>query len=785
MDIVCRESNPKEAGNTRESEVTVAVIVDSAIPETTKGVNMETGNNVIVEPVNSAASIPATITDIALESVTGVGDIVQVMDEVTGAAVHTIQDVGGKFETIVTGGEAGTCLIQNVTVEAVDPGDSPVIKTETEECVNMVHVVEEDGCLRSTPVPIECAVEDVDNMKVHQVAIKILNTDQELPGNEITDDACLEPSAKRFCVEAADGQTYMVAMPSHIDGEAVAAMQGTTLAELQALHDPKQNVDVTQAWFTSRDDKTALSSKGQQWKQGQWSKDEVELLQANISNYCTGHGISDPTEIIFEMSKDERKDFYRTVAKGLQRPLFSVYRRVIRMYDQKNHVGKYTQEELSKLRELRAKHGTDWATIGTAMGRSASSVKDRCRLMKETCNSGKWLPEEEHRLTSAVYEQSQARPGESVTQGISWSAVAEKVLTRSEKQCRTKWLNYLNWKEKGGSEWTRDDDFALINRLASSEATDETQIDWIDLCKGWESVRSPQWLRGKWWSMKKHVQDYQLMSFQDIVQCLKLMQDNCLRGKLTGNNPAVRLRMNRMQRMDMVHVPMLHVPVSAVQGDLCDAGASATIIPTSEEDVATSNLQYEILTQQLTPTTSGAYLITQPQNNPAISFTSSNMATDHIIVHTLPTSHTLAQDQHPVIVSSTGAIHPDSIDLHSLTQAGHMAHQEEPDLDSQVEVSGHAEIIGVNENYEAQNISGVIVEEDSRTELDPPPVVESTDLVLVSSSSPHYAQSTSSNDGDLIHLSSLSDPMLPTDSVDLITSDVEAEKGQSHDVEDS
>lgn len=60
---------------------------------------------------------------------------------------------------------------------------------------------------------------------------------------------------------------------------------------------------------------------------------------------------------------------------------------------------------------LRAKYGTDWATIGTAMGRSASSVKDRCRLMKETCNSGKWLPEEEHRLTTAVYEQSQARPG--------------------------------------------------------------------------------------------------------------------------------------------------------------------------------------------------------------------------------------------------------------------------------------------------------------------------------------------------------------------------------------
>lgn len=75
------------------------------------------------------------------------------------------------------------------------------------------------------------------------------------------------------------------------------------------------------------------------------------MLKYGIYFHFQDHGISDPTEIIFEMSKDERKDFYRSIARGLERPLFSVYRRVIRMYDQRNHIGKYSPEEIQKLKE--------------------------------------------------------------------------------------------------------------------------------------------------------------------------------------------------------------------------------------------------------------------------------------------------------------------------------------------------------------------------------------------------------------------------------------------------
>ncbi|CAG12388.1 unnamed protein product [Tetraodon nigroviridis] len=254
--------------------------------------------------------------------------------------------------------------------------------------------------------------------------------------------------------------------------ERVAQIQVLMGGEDEDSPSPSQNAEVSlvsQAWFTTKEDKDTLTNKGHKWKQGMWSKEEIGILINNIERYVKGRGIDDPAEIIFEMSKEERKDFYRSVALGLNRPLFAVYRRVLRMYDNRNHVGKYTPEEIEKLKALKEKHGNDWATIGAALGRSASSVKDRCRLMKDTCNTGKWSEEEEKRLAEVVYEMAGASPGSAVTVGVSWAMVANKVRTRSEKQCRSKWLNYLNWKHSGGTEWMKEDDLRLVQRSVTTE----------------------------------------------------------------------------------------------------------------------------------------------------------------------------------------------------------------------------------------------------------------------------------------------------------------------------
>ncbi|XP_026083392.1 cyclin-D-binding Myb-like transcription factor 1 [Carassius auratus] len=423
---------------------------------------------------------------------------------------------------------------------------------------------------------------------------------------------------------------------------------------------------VSQAWFTTKEDKDTLVNKGHKWKQGMWSKEEIDLLMSNIEHYLKNRGIRDPAEIIFEMSKEERKDFYRSIACGLNRPLFAVYRRVLRMYDNRNHVGKYTDEEINKLKELREKHGNDWATIGAALGRSASSVKDRCRLMKDTCNTGKWTEEEERRLAEVVHELTGTEAGDVVTQGVSWASVAELVGTRSEKQCRSKWLNYLNWKQSGGTEWTKEDDINLVRRMAELGVDDENEINWDILAGGWSSVRSPQWLRSKWWTIKRQVSNHKELPFSVL---LKGLQD-VVEAPPSAMNKVVVVG-SRSASASPSPVTALQIPVQ-IPVQITHVSSSDGASGASDSETITLNsgaLQtFELLPSfHLQPTgTPGTYFLQTGTNqslpltlsaNPTVTLTAaaSPSSPDQIILHSLTTDNenVTVQMSHPGIIIQT------------------------------------------------------------------------------------------------------------------------------------
>ncbi|XP_069997902.1 cyclin-D-binding Myb-like transcription factor 1 isoform X3 [Penaeus vannamei] len=390
--------------------------------------------------------------------------------------------------------------------------------------------------------------------------------------------------------------------------------------------------NVNQNWFTSREDKQMLRWRGHAWRQGMWSKEETDMLQQNIEKYCSDRGLSDPASVIFKMSKEERSGFYRVIAQGLNRPLFSVYRRVIRLYDNRNHIGKYTSDEVTKLRELRMKHGNNWQAIAAHLGRSAASVKDRCRLLNENCNRGVWSPEEEDRLAEVVYNLASALPGEQiqVTSGISWGEVAARVGTRSEKQCRTKWLNYLNWKRTSGVEWSKADDVQLICRLSVCGVQEESQVDWTALARGWPACRSPHWLRGKWWNLKRKLPNAsQESSLRELCQQLYNLQSLSLMQSTLVELPATAVNSAAATLTNAGSTTGVGKNLSSVNQDSLATGSVKLCIPAAnfshiinsddgEEDMA-AKLSGLVQTALVVPTSSNCSpqtvttLVSQPQ----------------------------------------------------------------------------------------------------------------------------------------------------------------------------
>lgn len=62
-------------------------------------------------------------------------------------------------------------------------------------------------------------------------------------------------------------------------------------------------------------------------------------------------------------------------------------------------------------------------------------------------------------------------------------------------------------------------------RVAELDVADENDINWDLLAEGWSSVRSPQWLRSKWWTIKRQIANHKDVSFPGnvLLQVLPLL----------------------------------------------------------------------------------------------------------------------------------------------------------------------------------------------------------------------------------------------------------------------
>lgn len=62
-------------------------------------------------------------------------------------------------------------------------------------------------------------------------------------------------------------------------------------------------------------------------------------------------------------------------------------------------------------------------------------------------------------------------------------------------------------------------------RIAELEVSDENDINWDLLAEGWSSVRSPQWLRSKWWTIKRQIANHKDVSFPGNVLVVRFPEN--------------------------------------------------------------------------------------------------------------------------------------------------------------------------------------------------------------------------------------------------------------------
>jgi len=186
--------------------------------------------------------------------------------------------------------------------------------------------------------------------------------------------------------------------------------------------------------------------------------------------------------------KNLPKNFWRRVAVHIPlRSVESIYDHARRRLASTNYQGKWSSEDLSKLKDLVEIYGKKWTKIGSNLNRLPGACYDKWRdALKngEKRKKGKWTQQERCKLLQLVTRQTGHNNIQikRIEKKIRWTVIAEKISTRSYLQCRNEWARFFS----PGSKIKLDlfDCFKLLEAISKLEVADETEVKWGELLEG-------------------------------------------------------------------------------------------------------------------------------------------------------------------------------------------------------------------------------------------------------------------------------------------------------------
>ncbi|AFP65680.1 myb-like DNA-binding protein (nucleomorph) [Chroomonas mesostigmatica CCMP1168] len=227
-------------------------------------------------------------------------------------------------------------------------------------------------------------------------------------------------------------------------------------------------------------------------KEGPFSRLEQIIVAEAIKQVLDEEGIPYEVKETMEISslpkKKLPKNFWKRVGAFLpSRKVESIYDHARRRFSSKNYQGIWTEDEVSRLKDLVQIYGHQWTKIGLNLHRLPGACYDKWRdALKngERKKKGKWSQEERCKLIQLITLQigHENISYENFRKTIRWTLVAEKIGTRSYLQCRNEWSRFFSPGSK--IKLTFEHSLMLLDAINSLGVSDETEIKWGNLLDG-------------------------------------------------------------------------------------------------------------------------------------------------------------------------------------------------------------------------------------------------------------------------------------------------------------